>query len=44
MKVVSQMSDGNGGGSATFAQGGGKSAERIKDVIEYVVNELKNAK
>ena len=36
VKKVSILSDGNGGGSPTFAQGGGKNQEAIDEIIEFV--------
>ena len=44
VQSASQQSDGNGGGSPTFAQGGGKSTENLKDIINYVENSLRDAK
>ena len=38
------MSDGNGGGSPTFAQGGGNDISKLKDVYEYVEKEIQNEK
>ncbi len=36
VKKASILSDGNGGGSPTFAQGGGKNQEAIDEIIEFV--------
>ena len=36
VKNASILSDGNGGGSPTFAQGGGKNQEAIDEIIEFV--------
>ena len=36
VKKFSILSDGNGGGSPTFAQGGGKNQEAIDEIIEFV--------
>ena len=38
IKNVSVISDGNGGGSATFAQGGGTDADKI-DMVESYIND-----
>lgn len=43
VKSVSMKSDGNGGGSPTFAQGGGKNASNINEIIEYVEQSLRDA-
>ena len=42
VKISSQISEGNGGGSPTFAQGGGKTSSNLKEVyesIEKILNE-----
>ena len=36
VKKASILSDGNGGGSPSFAQGGGKNQEAIDEIIEFV--------
>jgi len=41
IKRASQMSLGNGGGSPTFAQGGGKTIEHIDEIFESIRNEIK---
>jgi len=42
VKSASQRSLGNGGGSPTFAQGGGKTAEFINEIFDNVREEVKN--
>ena len=42
VKQASQLSLGNGGGSPTFAQGGGKTLEHIEEIFESIKNDLKN--
>ena len=44
VKEVSIATGGNGGGSPTFAQGGGNDISKLKDVYEYVEKEIKNEK
>lgn len=44
VKNASVLSGGNGGGSATFAQGGGKTIESIDSIFEYIEKEIKNEK
>ena len=44
VKSTSMQADGNGGGSLTFAQGGGKSSNNLKEILEYVENTLRDAK
>ncbi len=44
VKSASVQADGNGGGSPTFAQGGGKVKDNLKNILEYVENSLKDAK
>ena len=44
VKSTSMQADGNGGGSPTFAQGGGKSSNNLKEILEYVENTLRDAK
>ena len=41
VKRASNMSMANGGGSATFAQGGGKTVEHLDEIFEMIRNELK---
>ncbi len=36
IKNVSIKTDGNGGGSASFAQGGGRDSKNLKNALEYV--------
>ena len=36
------MSEGNGGGSPTFAQGGAKYVENIDFILDEVEKEIKN--
>lgn len=43
VKSVSNQSEGNGGGSATFAQGGGKVSNNIDKIIQYVEGTLRDA-
>lgn len=40
IKQASTTALGNGGGSPTFAQGGGKSISKLKDIYEYVEKEI----
>ncbi len=42
MKRVSNMAGGNGGGSKTFAQGGGVSTTNLKEILKTVEDEVKN--
>ena len=42
VKDASISSNGNGGGSPTFAQGGGKTTEMLKEIFEHVEKVLKN--
>ena len=42
VKEASVSSNGNGGGSATFAQGGGKDATNLSEILQYVEKVLKN--
>ena len=44
VKEVSIATGGNGGGSPTFAQGGGNDISKLKDVYEYVEKEILNEK
>ena len=44
VKEVSIATGGNGGGSSTFAQGGGNDISKLKDVYEYVEKEILNEK
>ena len=41
VKNASQLENGNGGGSMTFAQGGGKSSSHLKEVRELVEEALR---
>ena len=41
-KEASMMANGNGGGSPTFAQGGGKDASKVREVLENVENSLRH--
>lgn len=41
VKKASIMADGNGGGSSTFAQGGGTKINNLNEIIEEVKKELK---
>ena len=43
VKGASQQALGNGGGSPTFAQGGGKTTTNLKEILDYVENSLKDA-
>ena len=40
VKEASSLSEGNGGGSNTFAQGGGKTTKHINEIFESIINEL----
>ncbi|MDE5586938.1 MAG: alanine--tRNA ligase, partial [Bacilli bacterium] len=40
VKMASQLSSGNGGGSKTFAQGGGKTTEHISEIFDKVREQL----
>ncbi len=40
VKMASQLSSGNGGGSKTFAQGGGKTVEHIPEIFDKVREQL----
>ena len=42
IKDASISSNGNGGGSPTFAQGGGKDQKMLKEIIEHVEKVLRN--
>ena len=42
VKNASISSDGNGGGSNTFAQGGGKTTQKLDTIFEYVEKALSN--
>ena len=42
VKDAAISSNGNGGGSPTFAQGGGKTTDSLKDIFEHVEKVLKN--
>ena len=42
VKNASVSSNGNGGGSATFAQGGGKTIENLSDILKNVEKVLRN--
>ena len=44
VKKASQMSDGNGGGSPTFAQGGGRNIDNLDEVLEAVKEDLRENK
>ena len=41
IKQVSMAAGGNGGGSPTFASGGGKDLNKLKEIYEYVEKEIK---
>ena len=41
-KEASKMAGGNGGGSPTFAQGGGKEVNKVSEVLENVENSLRH--
>ena len=41
VKKASIKSLGNGGGSSTFAQGGGKTIEFLDEIFENIRNEIK---
>ena len=42
VKDASLRSDGNGGGSNTFAQGGGKTTDRIEEIINHIEKVINN--
>lgn len=42
VKKASTASNGNGGGSPTFAQGGGKTIENIDEIMESIKKEIDN--
>lgn len=42
IKLISQKSNGNGGGSLTFAEGSGKTCEFIEDVFKTIESEIQN--
>ena len=42
VKRASQMSDGNGGGSPTFAQGGGKTTVNLDGIFKLIEEDLQN--
>ena len=42
VKDASISSDGNGGGSPTFAQGGGKNTDSLKEIYEHIEKVLRN--
>ena len=44
IKEVSKAALGNGGGSPTFAQGGGSDISKLKEIYEYVEKEIQNEK
>ena len=42
VKEATSRADGNGGGSKTFAQGGGKTIENIDDIFNSIKEKIKN--
>ncbi len=44
VKRASQLSDGNGGGSPTFAQGGGKTAENLDKIFNLIREDIEGLK
>ena len=42
VKQAATLSGGNGGGSSTFAQGGGKNSLHLEQIQQMVRNELQN--
>ena len=42
VKDAAVSSNGNGGGSPTFAQGGGKTIDRLNEIFEHIEKVLKN--
>ncbi len=44
IKEVSTAAGGNGGGSPTFASGGGSDISKLKEIYSYVEKEIKNEK
>lgn len=43
VKSASNQAEGNGGGSPTFAQGGGRNTKSLKDILDYVEKSLNDA-
>ena len=43
VKQIASISNGNGGGSATFAQGGGKTVEKLDEVYKYLMEQINEA-
>ena len=41
VKDAAVSSEGNGGGSPTFAQGGGKTTDKVEDIIKHVEKVIK---
>lgn len=44
VKKASIMSNGNGGGSATFAQGGGTTTKKLDEIFEAIKEDIKEVK
>ena len=44
VKRASQLSDGNGGGSPTFAQGGGKTIENLDKIFNLIREDIEGLK
>lgn len=44
IKEVSQMAGANGGGSPTFASGGGKDISKLNDIYNHIKNVIENEK
>ena len=42
VKDAAVSSNGNGGGSPTFAQGGGKTIDKLNEIFEHIEKVLKN--
>ena len=40
VKMASTLSSGNGGGSKTFAQGGGKTTKHIQEIFDSIKEKL----
>ena len=41
-KEASMMANGNGGGSPTFAQGGGKTTAQVEEIIKHIEKVITN--
>ncbi len=43
IKQIATISNGNGGGSASFAQGGGKTTDNLEEIYKYLVEQINEA-